>query len=218
MKKYFAAGYLKSTVNDMLKYAEIFRNQGKVGNQQLLTPESVKAMMHPHIEYEPGKYYGYGLMVTPNYYGGTLVEHGGSTKAVSSQLVIVPERNITGMVLANLAGVPSSTLLEGALNVYEGRAFDAAVTSHMEYACTADDLLQFAGEYVSNEGMKLTVSVKDSNLEFSASGATFPVTSIGKDLFLASVREQTEVIRFIRNDSGEISRVAYHLRQFPKVN
>ena len=213
-----AAGYLKSTVNDMLNYAEIFRNEGKVGDVQILSPESVKAMVTPHIECAPGKYYGYGLMITPDYYGGTLVEHGGNLKAISSLLAIVPERGVTGMVLTNLAGVPATTLLSGALNVYEGRDFDASQLPTDDYAYTSEALKEFEGQYVSNEGMSLDVNSKGSHLEFTVPGLTIPVKSVGQDLFLATIKDQTELIRFVRDEAGEIYRVAYHLRQFPKVS
>ena len=212
-----AAGYLKSTVNDMLNYAEIFRNAGKVGDKQILSPESVKAMITPYIECAPGLFYGYGLMLTPDYYGGTLVEHGGNLKAISSLMVVVPERGISGMVLTNLAGVPATTILKGALNAFEGREFDAVTTKKEDYTYTDEQLKEFEGKYVSNEGMSLEVKVKDSKLEFSVPGLNFQVNSVGADLFSANIKDQNEIIRFVRNDVGKIYRVAYHFRQFPKV-
>ncbi|MFA1643529.1 serine hydrolase domain-containing protein [Chryseomicrobium imtechense] len=213
-----AAGYLKSTVEDMLKYAEIFRNNGKVGDNQILSEESVKEMIKPHIECSPGRYYGYGLMITPDYYGGTLVEHGGNLKAIASQLSVIPERGVSAMILTNLAAVPASTIMARALNVYEGREFDASPVEFDDYTHTAEELAEFVGEYVSNEGMKLTVDLKQDSLEFSVPGFNFPVKSIGKDLFLADVNDQKEIIRFVRNSEGKIDRVAYHYRQFPKTN
>lgn len=211
-----AAGYLKSSVNDMLRYAEIVRNNGKVGENQILSAESVQQMITPHIECAPGRFYGYGLMVTPNYHGATLVEHGGNLKAIASQLSIIPERGITGMILTNLAGVPASTIMAGALNVIEDRAFTASPVDLEEVECTEADLAEYEGNYVSNEGMRLTVAVNEGALQFSSPGVQFPVQCIGKDLFLASVKDQREVIRFVRNERNEITRVAYHFRQFPK--
>jgi CubicO group peptidase (beta-lactamase class C family) len=71
-----AAGFLKSTINDMLKYAEIFRNEGRVGDAQILSPESVELMTTPYIQCEYGRYYGYGLIITPDFFGYKLVDHG----------------------------------------------------------------------------------------------------------------------------------------------
>ena len=112
-----AAGYLKSTINDILRYLEIFRNEGMVDGVRILSKESVDQMIYPHFEYNNGIYYGYGLRITPDYYGETLIEHGGGLKGVSSLMFILPEKGLTGVALSSLASVPSGRLLMGALNV-----------------------------------------------------------------------------------------------------
>lgn len=213
-----AAGSIHSTVEDLLKYAEIYRNKGVVGQNRILTEASVQAMIYPHIKIGPGHYYGYGLMIRPNYYGGTLVEHGGNSKAVASQLCVIPERGVSGMILTNLAGVPATTILQGAINVFEGRAFDESTIKPTDVTYSEEELAEFTGEYVSNEGMKLEVGINEGQLTLKVPvvPSPIPVIIIGKDLFLATIRDQTEVIRFIRRN-GKIDRVAYHFRQFPKV-
>ncbi|RXI96179.1 hypothetical protein DS745_20775 [Anaerobacillus alkaliphilus] len=211
------AGYLKSTVRDMLNYAEIFRNNGKVGDKQILSEESVQQMIYPHFEIAPGKFYGYGFMITPDYHGATLVEHGGNLKAIASQLCMIPERGIAGMILTNLAGVPATTIMSGALNGIEGRSVEEKAMEFTEETLSVEKLVEYEGTYVSNEGMSLTVKIKDDTLEFATRDITFPIQYIGEDRFLASVKDQTEVVRFVRNEQGKILRVAYHFRQFPKV-
>ncbi|WP_172370818.1 serine hydrolase domain-containing protein [Sporosarcina jiandibaonis] len=52
-----AAGYLKSTINDILRYLEIFRNEGLVDGVRILSGESVAQMLYPHFEYNNGIYY-----------------------------------------------------------------------------------------------------------------------------------------------------------------
>ena len=211
------AGYLKSTIRDMLNYAEIFRNKGMVADKQILSPESVQQMIFPHFEISPGRYYGYGFMVTPDYHGATLVEHGGNLKAIASQLCIIPEKGITGMILTNLAGVPATAIMSGALNGIEGRAVDANHFNFEDYPILLEKLMEYEGTYTSNEGMSLSGIINNGILEFTMKGITFPFQSVGEDLFLATVNDQTEVVRFIRNTQGEITRMAYHHRQFPKV-
>lgn len=210
------AGALKSTVNDMLKYAEIIRTKGIVGDKRILSEDSVEQMITPYIECSPGRYYGYGFMITPDYHGSTLVEHGGNLKAVASQLCIIPEKGITGMILTNLAGVPAVTIMAGALNVLESRNVEATPYSTTKYELSLDELKDYEGTYISNEGMSLTINVTEEGLGFSTQGTSFPIQCVGKDLFLAVVKDQKELIRFVRNDFGEIERVAYHMRQFPK--
>lgn len=59
----WAAGYVKSTANDMLRYSDVFLNKGN----GILTEESLTAMTAQYIEIEPGRYYGYGVMITPDF-------------------------------------------------------------------------------------------------------------------------------------------------------
>lgn len=213
------AGAIKSTIVDMINYAEVFRTGGMVGNNRILSDESVQAMIHPHVELIAGQYYGYGLVITPDYYGGTLVEHGGNSKAIASRLVVIPERGISGMVLTNLAGVPAPTILEGALNVYEGRAFNALAIDSEAYNYTKEELQEYEGNYVSNEGMSLKVTIQNGTLVFLPPSLQFPTeaTNLEKDMFLVTINDQTEVIRFVR-ENGVVDRVAYHFRQFPKMS
>jgi CubicO group peptidase (beta-lactamase class C family) len=211
------AGALKSTVNDMLKYAEIVRNNGKVGDKQILSAESVKQMTTPYIECSPGRFYGYGFMITPDYHGATLVEHGGNLKAIASQLCIIPERGITGMILTNLAGVPATTIMSGALNDLENRPVDALPFPTVKHDLSPEQLDDYVGTYASNEGMGLSITVQEGELDLNVQGASFPIKCVGEDLFLAIVKDQTELIRFIRNTEGQIKRIAYHMRQFPKT-
>lgn len=213
------AGAIKSTVRDLLKYAEIYRTKGLSGGKcRILSEESVTAMITPYIECAPGQFYGYGLMITPDYYGDTLIEHGGNSKAIASQMSIVPEKGTTGIVLTNLAGVPASTILAGALNVYHGRDFESYPIVAGGHAYQTHELKPFTGRYVSNEGMELTVQSRDQNLLFSVPGEAEPIqaTTLSKDIFLIKVRDQAEVVRFKWKD-GQVDRVAYHFRQFPKV-
>src|SRR5690606_892579 len=97
---------------------------------QLLTPESVEIITTPHIECDKGTYYGYGVMVTPDYYGYKLVEHGGSVKGVAAQMNIIPELGLSGVSFANLAGVPSTKLLYSALADQLGKS---VTDSHLTY-------------------------------------------------------------------------------------
>lgn len=211
------AGALKSTVNDMLKYAEIIRNKGIIGENQILTEESVQQMITPYIECSPGRFYGYGFMITPEFHGATLVEHGGNLKAIASQLCIIPEKGITGMILTNLAGVPAVTIMSGALNDLEDRPVEATPYSADKKVLTTEQLKEYEGLYKSNEGMSLTITVKKGELDFVSLGTASPIHCVGEDLFLAIVKDQKELIRFVRDEGGRIERIAYHMRQFPKV-
>lgn len=211
-----AGGYLKSTVNDVLQYKEIFRNEGVVGDTRILSKESVEQLIYPHVEFEPGKYYGYGVVVIPDYYGGTLVEHGGGLKGVSSRMFVVPERGISGVILTNLAGVPAGDLLMAALNVAEGRDIEAPVVKAASKSIQADNLEQFVGTFTSEEGMKVQFELVENQLVLRLGDDCFPMRAIDENLFVTNIKSGEEVIRFIEDEKGHVERVAYHLRQIYK--
>ncbi|MBP2241802.1 CubicO group peptidase (beta-lactamase class C family) [Cytobacillus eiseniae] len=213
-----AAGFLKSTVNDMLKYAEIYRNEGKVGSAQLLTPESVKLMTTPYIECDKGTYYGYGVMVTPDYYGHKLVEHGGSIKGVAAQLNILPELGLTGVSFANLAGVPSTKLLFSAFADQLGKSVKESHLSYEVVEVSEEELKQYEGVYASGEGAQYTVAIEDGKLQLKAEGLELnDVKPIGNDTFMVPFRESEISLRFVKGEDNKVIRAAFGYRQNPKV-
>ncbi|SDJ23794.1 serine hydrolase domain-containing protein [Natribacillus halophilus] len=211
-------GGLKSSLDDMLRYTEVYLNGGESAGKRLLTAESVKAMMTPHVKMEPGKYYGYGLMITPDYYGQKLVEHGGSLKAISSLMAMVPERKLAGVVLTNLAGVPAGKILHGGLNVHEGRHPEETHVSHPPALSVKVEMLKdYEGTYRSLEGMNLAAWLEGETLLIQYQDDTYEATPTGEDGFLINVRGENEYVRFIRDDNDVVRYVAFHYRQFPKV-
>lgn len=212
-----AAGFLKSTASDLLKFAEIFRNGGTVYGEKILSRQSVEEMIKPHIQIAPGRYYGYGLMITPNYFGTTLVEHGGALKAVSSQLSILPERGISGVVLTNLAGVPSSRIMQLAFNDLEGREVKANHLSFDEYTLSDDLFSEYEGEYMSSEGMKVMLKVSEGGLVLSTGQYEVPITFLSDTVFVTTINDSTEVAEILRDEHGNTSGISYHFRRFPKV-
>jgi CubicO group peptidase (beta-lactamase class C family) len=212
----FAAGFLRSTLRDMLRYTEIYRNQGVVGETRILSAESVKEMMYPHFQYQQNKYYGYGLMITPNYHGGTLVEHGGSLKGISSHMSIVPERGLTGIILTNLVGVPVSPILLGAINSVQGLEPETPLQTYHDFDIPRDQLDQYVGQYKSGEGAEMSVSLENQQLMFTNQGKTYPMRPVGKHLFTVNMNEAEAPIRFLFNQNDELYGLFLGVRQILK--
>lgn len=214
-----AAGFLKSTGRDMLAYAEIFRTGGMVGEKRLLSQESVQQMIDNYAALEPSRHYGYGLMVTPDFRGGTLIEHGGAIKGVAAQMCIVPEQGITAIILTNLDGSPSTELLAATLNTAQSLPVDEPIVRFADYPVSADSLEAYVGKYGSGEGEKLEISLVDAGLTMNFLGATFSLRPVGVDSFVFQLGTGLErYMRFIRNEAGSVNRVAFHFRQLIKTN
>jgi len=212
-----ASGDLKSTVADMVKYMEIYRNGGVVGGQRILSEESVKEMMKPRFGLEPGVSYGYGLMIAKDYYGSTLVFHGGNFKAIASQMCVIPEKGISAMILTNLAAVPATTIMSKALNVYQDKVVDEEPHEYEPYHLPMEVLEKFAGEYESNEGMRVAIGIENGSPTFQYQGVSYPIEAIGPSTFRAIVGEQIEIITIRTDENGDPSRIFYHLREFPRI-
>lgn len=213
-----AAGFLKSTTSDMLRYAEIYRNGGVVGDERILSAESVGRMMKPYIECDPDRYYGYGLMITPNYHGTMLVDHGGALKGIAAQLTVLPEKGITGVALANLAGVPSFDILLGAINERLGLSVDSKRVEFAFKETPSADQEKFAGEYSSGEDMNVKISGVDGELQATLNHKSFPVKQVDDYLFVALTSETQQPMKFLVDAAGRTAGMYFHYRILDKVN
>jgi CubicO group peptidase (beta-lactamase class C family) len=204
-----AAGFLKSTTRDLLRYLEIYRTGGRAGGERILTEDSVAAMCRPHVPVSPRAGYGYGFSVTP-YHGVTLVEHSGGLKGIAAQVTVVPERGVTGAALANAAGAPSGHVLLRAVNGLLGLPLE---TRRAEYAAVAApaDLAPYTGLYRSGEGARIAVSVEPDGLVFAAEGHRLVARPVGEDAFTVTHREDETFVRFLRR-SGSVWAMAHGSR------
>ncbi|WP_407267845.1 serine hydrolase domain-containing protein [Radiobacillus sp. PE A8.2] len=215
-----AAGFLKSTVNDMLKYAEIFSSNGKVRDAQILAPESVASITTPYMECDKDRYYGYGVMIIPDFYGCKLIEHGGSVKGVEAHLTMIPELGLSGVGLANLTGVPSMKLLFSAMADQLGKSVTDSHFSYEVVDVPELELKQYEGDYISGEGAKYTVVIEEGKLQLKVEGAgTIPdIKPIGNDTFMVPFRESELSLRFAKDENNKVTRLVFGFRQVPKVS
>ena len=85
-----ASGGLRSNVQDLARYVELYLNDGRVEGERILSSASIRKMTAPHVEVVPGVSYGYGVEVRPDYHGTPLVFHSGGLPGVSSFFVAAP--------------------------------------------------------------------------------------------------------------------------------
>jgi len=105
------AGSINSSVTEMIRYIQFHIDQGKFGEEQLLSEASAAGMQMPHmaiqgtIQYDELGHsaYGMGLSVTA-YRGEKVVQHGGGIDGFISAMSSMPRRKIGVVVLTNLAG------------------------------------------------------------------------------------------------------------------
>ena len=211
-----AAGFLRASASDMLRYLEIFRTGGKVGECRILQPESVAAMTACHAPCDLGVYYGYGLMVVPDRGGVTLIEHGGAVKGVAAHMVAVPERDLTAVALANVAGAPSPRITVGAVNAYLGLPCDAPRVEHPDHEGGSDGLDALAATYRSEEGASIGIEVEDGRLVAVMGGERQKARRVGERAFAVPFRGGEMVLRFSMLDGDPCVTFGYRvLRRTP---
>ncbi|MGG1663419.1 serine hydrolase [Brevibacillus sp. NRS-1366] len=211
-----AGGKLKSTIHDLLRFTEIFRTGGLVGEKRILSEESVSQMTLSHTPMNPHQGYGYGFMIASDCHGGTLIEHGGAVKGVSAQLFFIPERNLTGAVLMNVDGGPAADIMHGILNETNGKPANTAPFVYPDYEVSTELLTSLVGAYRSAEGAKVTVEIQENGLVVKIMGTSIPLRPVGEDSFVFKRGENDSFIRFVRDETGVSIRLFIGGRQLLK--
>jgi CubicO group peptidase (beta-lactamase class C family) len=107
---YGPAGSINSNLEDMAKWVMLYLNQGKAGDKQLISKDTLIQLIAPQIltggplKYEeilPGSY-GMAWMITP-YRGYYLVSHDGMIKGFTAHVGLIPGKNSGLVILTNRA-------------------------------------------------------------------------------------------------------------------
>jgi len=108
----YADGGIVSNVLDMSKYLMMYLNKGFFNGKKIVSEKSIEAMETPYIKlpYEVlgGEAYGYGLKITPDFYGFKLVDHSGSILVHTGYMGYIRDKNVGVVLLANGSGYPLS--------------------------------------------------------------------------------------------------------------
>ncbi len=208
-----SAGFLRSSVQDMLRFSEIFRTGGLVGETRILSTESVEAMMTPYVEAETGVFYGYGLFVRPDFHGVKLVEHAGSNKGQQARFVVLPEKGLSAVGLTNLSGAPTDMAVSGVLNLALGLPVTAPAMEREPYTIDEAKLDEYAGTFAGGEAAPVTFSVANGGLVWDQAGVKFPGKAIAEDEFAFALGTAVLNVKFHRNADGQIFaiRVGYRV-------
>ncbi|AWX56502.1 penicillin-binding protein [Brevibacillus brevis] len=212
-----AAGFIKSTVRDMLRYTDMFCKGGlTAGGNRILTPESVQQMITPYFPTDmvPGQFYGYGLVITSDYFGKKLVEHSGGIKGVTAQMCFFPETGLAGVALSNLEMSPVLAVMLGALNSLENRPPKSShLVSKIDFLAE-EAMKPFVGDYQSSEFGTLPIRLENGQLVLSFLGENYVMRPFAEDLFVVRAFGTDFSARFIRLGNNEIVRMAFAGRQF----
>jgi len=207
-----AAGAIRTNVDDLLRYLEIYLREGRVGRERIVTSASLREMLAPQMEIEPGFWYGYGMFVRPDYHGHHLAFHSGGLKGVASEFAVVPRAGIGGTVLANADLVPSPLALQEGINRLLGLPPRTEFIDRPPKAPTTAPLSDYAGWYCSGEGIWAEVSARRDHLRLDFRGIELTyrnlrLRALCPDVFALRMAGETWWFRFLRDRSGRVTSV-----------
>jgi len=120
-----ADGGLLSNALDLANYVRMYLSDGVFEGREIISKELLELMLKPHIKLSSeifgGDAYGYGLMIHPNFPGGTLIGHGGSVLVYTAYIGFIPSEGVGVAVLSNASGYPPSKIGMYALMHLMGR-------------------------------------------------------------------------------------------------
>jgi CubicO group peptidase (beta-lactamase class C family) len=120
-----AAGGIVSSVNEMTRYLNAQIEKGRTGSGRLASEESFEQMQRIHIRRPDGYYgeygYGYGLSITPDFFGHEMIGHGGSIAVSTAYMAFVPDLRAGVVMMGNCSGMSYATIAESVIAILMGK-------------------------------------------------------------------------------------------------
>ena len=112
------AGSINSNVDEINSWMQLYLNNGRIGNEQLISGASINSFFNSANNISSRgmdsytNHYGYGLgWFISSYRGNFRVNHDGVTMGFSAGVNLIPEKNIGIVVLSNLHGSPVTQII-----------------------------------------------------------------------------------------------------------
>lgn len=196
------AGALYSTVGDLFRWNEALFG-GKVLNQQSFQAATTPVSLPPNTD---GMKYGYGLLL---YDIGRLpaVGHGGGLNGWASDLIRVPEQQVTVVVLTNALPPPPGLAAQAISRALTAKFLAVEIAAQAppaeEQNVDPKTFADYVGRY-DYQAAVMTISVEGDTLQAQLSGQPkFQIFPKAKDEFFWKVVDAQ--IAFVRDEQGKVT-------------
>ena len=214
------AGFLFSNGHDLARFAIAFMNNGQIDGKQALSAKLVERLTAPNApvpsQYE-GTFYGYGLM-TRDYRGVRLVEHGGTMSGFASDFIMAPSQHIAVIILANRT-VHMMKTEEKALEVMLKLGPKPPEPKPLKF--TEHELEEYAGRYAQDPNARSPLELvrASDGLALKQGGAQYPLTKIEQDIFTVRLPGFSVPLRMkiLRGTDGRITYLHNRLRVLKRL-
>lgn len=216
-----AAGGISSSVTEMTRYMNMLIERGRHADGRIVSERSMRQMQTLQIREPDGYYgrtgYGFGLGITPDFLGETLVDHGGSISVSTAHMAMVPAKKIGVVMMGNSSGMNYGAIAQSVLAILLGEDPGTAVPSFG----IRERMESLAGHYSiyrDVESVDVLVEGGMLYLQRDPEGAKVPLipedeSHRGLDYYLLNTGRRTPV-EFRRDAEGNtsvlIGRYVYH--------
>ncbi len=212
-----ACGGLRSNVEDMARYVQIFLSDGRGDGGRVVTARSLRKMTTPYCGLPGGLHYGYGVMIRSDYHGTPLVFHGGHLPGASSYFAVAPRRHVGGVILTNVAGGRPELALMAEVNARLALPLSTAMSVVPRPTSSETSLREYGGWYGSGEGNWFEVKPRRDSLWLDFHGTMGKLRGLrlrpaGRDRFVYRLRGQDQEVRFERDGRGRPWAVFFFFR------
>lgn len=192
------AGWLRSTVPDLLRYLAMYLRQGELDGERLLSAAGIREMLQPRVTIAPDRYYAYGFSIVRGFHGYDLVGHSGGLKGVGADVGFVPGLGLAGAALANLMGPSARQAVQGGLACALGQRPQPFCRDYPPFTPPREGLPAYVGVYPSGEGETCRVTLRDGRLVMDDGTTEGELRPVGPDAFVHSDRGDETYVRFWR--------------------
>lgn len=204
------SGGLRSNVEDMSRYLELFVTEGRVDGERILSTRSIRKMVSGHFQptQRLNSFYGYGISSQPDYHGTVLLYHGGLDRGAAAFIAIAPKRRVAGVVLSNLSSVPIGLSLMFEINERLGLPLATPFTANPPVVTPTWSLSEYAGLY-SSPGVWIRVRPIGKELRLDIMESEGEVKNVrarpvARDQFLRSAEGLYTLMVFERDSRGRV--------------
>jgi CubicO group peptidase (beta-lactamase class C family) len=202
------AGSINSSASAMIRYVQLLLQNGKYGEEQLLSEANARQMQTPQMAMSrPIRYqelghtsYGMGLFIT-TYRGELLVHHGGNIDGFSALLSFMPHDSVGVIVLTNLSSSPVPTIVTRGIydrilglppvdwsgltreRLAENEGRERAGAEPVAGTSLSHELIEYAGEYGHPAYGVITITVDGERLRARYRDHSTPLEHFHYDVF-----------------------------------
>jgi serine beta-lactamase-like protein LACTB len=187
------AGCMYSTVLDLAKFQSCLFADGKIGDRQLLKPETIEEMFRPQFaKADEKRGFGLGFMVG-EVDGKKRVSHGGAIYGFATTFIAIPGEKLGAVVVCSrdVANAVTGRIANTALRLMSAaKAGKELPKIEMSEPLSAEEARSLAGRYRSKDRWyDLTESFGNLYLQPDTGGAKVRVRKSGKQLIVDDIQD-----------------------------